>query len=65
MGDVLVHFGLEGLGDASLGCMLLLCKHDHFASPRLNRLIHSRYYKWGVLILFNLLTSYITVKAVG
>lgn len=67
MSNVLIHFGLELLGDLSLGCMLLLCKHDHFNGRLafLNRVVHSRAYQWTIIALFNLATSAITVQVVG
>jgi hypothetical protein len=65
MSNILIHFGLETLGDISLGCMLLLCKHDHFNSPRLNKIVHSLAYQWTILVLFNILTAIITVQIIG
>lgn len=63
--NVIVHFGLELLGDISLGCMLLLCKHDHLPYAWMNRVVHSRAYQWTILGLFNLITSIITVQVIG
>lgn len=63
--NVLLHFGLEGLGDLSLGCLLLLCRHDHLRWAWANRVVHSRAYQVVVIVLFNLLTSYVTVQAIG
>lgn len=63
--NVLLHFALESLGDLSLGCLLLLCKHDHFRWTWLNRMVHSTAYRVVVIVLFNLLTSYLTVRAIG
>lgn len=65
MTDVLVHFVLEGLGDLGLGCLLLLCKHDHLPRPWMNKVVHARAYQFTLIVLFNLLTSYLMVRAVG
>lgn len=67
MEAILFHFGLELLGDLSLGCMLLLCRHDHFEGRLawLNRVVHSRAYRWGILLLMNFVTSAITVQIIG
>jgi hypothetical protein len=49
--DVLIHFGLEAIGAAGLRCVVGFC--DHAAH---------RVAAWTV---FGLLTSFVTVSAVG
>lgn len=62
---VATHAGIETLGGLGVGCVLLLCSHDHFHGrfAFVNRLVHSRAYRATVIGAFYLLTSVATVFA--
>ena len=60
---VVAHAGIEAVGGLGVGCVLLLCNHEHFHGRLafVNRLVHSRAYRAGVIGLFYALTSLATV----
>lgn len=62
---VATHAGIEAIGGLGVGCVLLLCHHEHFHGRLawVNRVVHSRAYRAGVISLFYLLTSLATVLA--
>lgn len=62
---VATHAGIEALGGLGVGCVLLLCHHDHFHGrfAFVNRLVHSRAYRAGVISAFYVATSVATVLA--
>ncbi|MEJ7717469.1 MAG: hypothetical protein ACR2LY_06970 [Thermoleophilaceae bacterium] len=63
---VAAHAGIEAVGGLGVGCMLLLCHHEHFHGRLafVNRIVHSRAYRAGMVGLFWLATSLATVLVV-
>ncbi len=63
---VAAHAGIEAVGGLCVGCVLLLCHHEHFHGRLafVNRIVHSRAYRAGMVGLFWLATSLATVLVV-
>jgi len=71
MGETLIfkvatHAGIEALGGIGVGCLLLICEHDHLRGRLafVRALARSRAYRASVIGLFYLLTSVATVALI-
>lgn len=64
--DIAGHAGIESLGGLGFGCLVFLCHHDHFRGRLrpLNRLVHSRAWRWTVLVVLAAVSSAATVALI-